>query len=81
MVFEGVSMEFKGNKYHRCNGFWYDSQTNMKLPLVIARELDNNFRYVKKCPVGECSRIRWEPFQEWRRFPFSGGLPGSGRRR
>jgi hypothetical protein len=81
MTNEGGSVKFKDSEYLWSNGNWYNSQTNLMVPLVVAHELDSNFKPVKKYPVGKRSRIKWEPFQEWRRFTFSGGLPGSGRRR
>ncbi len=80
MVKEILSVVHVGNSYYQSDGIWYDSQTNLKVPITLSHKLDSIYvprikkRPNKKFPTAQVER---PPRKNW--FIFSGGLPGLGK--
>lgn len=83
MFRENVSVVHFGNKYQYTEGSWYDTLTNLKVPIQLSHELDSKILPRKKLSPVKLKPpkiiLDKPPRNNW--LFISGGLPGLGRKR
>jgi hypothetical protein len=72
-------VRFKGDEYIWNGEFWYDAKTNIKVPLYIATELNNNFTTSKLYPTRKTTKFSWGTKRILKNY--QGGIPGLGKRK